>query len=152
MSNNRRPPDWPVQMAEMALAVPQVVAHRVARMALAGHSPSARDRREFHLMGAEKAAAFYESWWAMGMQLWAAQQQVAASLLRQAWSPWWAMPLAAAGRGRRRAGPLSHHAAHPIAQAGAVLTKGLAPVHRRAVANARRLARTPLRPGGPSSS
>jgi hypothetical protein len=33
--------------AELAFAVPQVVAHRVTRMALAGPSLSDRDRKEF---------------------------------------------------------------------------------------------------------
>ena len=47
---SRKPKPAAVQAAELALAVPQVVAHRMARMALAGHSPSARDQREFQMM------------------------------------------------------------------------------------------------------
>src|ERR1700722_19369477 len=39
---------------EVALAVPQVVAHRVTRMALAGPTLSERDRREFQMMVNEK--------------------------------------------------------------------------------------------------
>jgi hypothetical protein len=33
------------QATELAMAVPQVMAHRLTRMALAGATPSARDRR-----------------------------------------------------------------------------------------------------------
>ena len=46
--------------AELAFAAPQVVAHRVTRMAIAGPSLSERDRKEFQRMGAEKTAAFSE--------------------------------------------------------------------------------------------
>ncbi len=53
---------------ELAFAVPQVVAHRVTRMALAGPTLSERDRKEFQRMGAEKAAAFNASWNAMTRQ------------------------------------------------------------------------------------
>ena len=49
------------QATELAFAVPQVIAHRVARMMLAGPNPSTTDRREFHLMNSEKLAAFNES-------------------------------------------------------------------------------------------
>ena len=41
------------QAAELALAAPQVVAHRVARMALAGATPSERDRKEFERLKAK---------------------------------------------------------------------------------------------------
>ena len=46
--------------AELAFAVPQVVAHRVTRMAIAGPSVSERDRMGFQRMGAEKITAFIE--------------------------------------------------------------------------------------------
>ena len=61
----RKTPSIARQAAELAVAVPQVIAHRLTRLALAGPAPSARDRREFQRMGAEKAAAFAESWNAM---------------------------------------------------------------------------------------
>ena len=53
------------QASELMVAAPQVVAHRLGRMALAGPKPSAKDQREFHRMGAEKLAAFGEAWQAM---------------------------------------------------------------------------------------
>ena len=86
----------------LALAVPQVVAHRMMRMWLAGPSPSQRDRAEFHRMWVEKPMAFYESWNAMTLEMWRANMGLAVRV----WSA------------------------------------GLAPVHRRAAANARRLRRT----------
>lgn len=122
------------QAAELALAVPQVVAHRAARMALAGPAPSERDRREFKLMVAEKNAAFAQSWQAMARQAVRAHQTLAASLLRTGWSPaGWGQP--------------AHLKLAKQAQTAAlgILSKGMAPVHRKAVANAKRLARTRLR-------
>lgn len=112
--------------AELTLAVPQVVAHRLARLALAGPLPSARDQREFRRMVGEKGVAFQQSWQAMALAAWRAQQTLAG-----AWLTAWAG--AAAG-----APPLP-------ALALGVLDRGLAPVHRKAVANAKRLARTRLR-------
>src|SRR6186713_835760 len=55
------------QASELAFAVPQVMAHRLTRMALAGGKPNARDRREFHGMGQEKVLAFWQSWFAMSV-------------------------------------------------------------------------------------
>lgn len=80
------------------MAVPQVIAHRTARMLAAGANPSARDRLEFQRMGIEKAFAFWESMHAMWWSAWLA--------------PW---------------------------SAAKMMEKGIAPVHRRATANARRL-------------
>jgi len=66
----RRSKALAAQTVDLAFAVPQVVAHRMARMAMAGSTPSARDRREFYRMGTEKVAAFNEAWAAMAMQTW----------------------------------------------------------------------------------
>lgn len=117
----------------MAWAVPQVLAHRLARLTLASPMPSSRDRKEFRLMGTEKAAAIAESWSAMAIEM------------QRAWlGPWmspafWAMPWGATPR-RTRA-----MASHSRRAALAMLAGATAPVHRRAVANARRLRRVPLR-------
>jgi hypothetical protein len=86
------------QAMELTLATPQVMAHRLTRMAMAGPLPSARDQREFNLMGQEKVQAFQQSWAAMWMQALATPMQPAK-----------------------------------------VLAAGMAPVHTKAVANARRL-------------
>ena len=126
----RKAPPLARQAAELAVAVPPVVAHRLTRLALAGPAPSARDRREFQRMGTEKAAAFAESWNAMARHTLDANQTLASSFLRAFWSPTRAQ--ASAQSATRQAG----RAVTAIVQAG------LAPVHRRAVANAKRLSRT----------
>jgi hypothetical protein len=129
--NRRRSRKLSTQMSELAFAAPQVVAHRMTRMALAGAHPSARDRREFALMSSEKRAAFNESWLAMGLQAWRAQQQMALACWQAAWMPW--------------TGSRAPSAAQWQNAALGVLGQGLKPVHRRAVANAKRLGRTKLR-------
>ena len=68
--------------AELAIAAPQVIAHRVTRIAIAGPTLSARDRKEFHLMVAEKMAGFGEAWSAMVLQTIRANQTVAVWLFR----------------------------------------------------------------------
>ena len=104
--------------AELGLAAPQVVALRLSRMWLAGPHPGARDRAENSRMVNEKVMAFSQSWLAM-------------------WTAWWLMPLRlapalAGGGGGHRA----------LAHAGScLLLDGLKPVHRVAVANAKRLSR-----------
>jgi hypothetical protein len=103
------------QATELAIAVPQVVAHRLTRMALAGAVPNARDRREFHGMGQEKVHAFWQSWFAMG---WAMTQG-----MQKAWLA------------------MLQGARVPLIDAEHILSRGLAPVHRKATSNARRLAR-----------
>src|SRR5207237_5300419 len=106
------------QAGELAFAVPQVVAHRLTRMALAGPVLSARDRREFHGMGQEKVHAFWQSWFAMGWA-WGEAMQLATVAMLQG-------------------------ARVPMVDAPRILAKGLAPVHKKATANARRLGRTSL--------
>ena len=121
------------KLAELSLAVPQVVAHRVARMAIAGPTPSDRDKKEFELMIAEKKVAFGQSWSAMAVQAARANQTLALSLFKSFWLPTRRQPSAAS-------------VASNIQRAAiGVLTKGVEPVHRKAVANAKRLARTKLR-------
>lgn len=122
------------QATEMAVAVPQVVAHRVARMALAGPMLSERDRKEFDRMLAEKETAFHESWSAMAAQAWLAQRALTSQMIRSMLTP-----------------TLTPHAlpaqwvSHWHQETLGVLSKGLGPVHRKAMANAKRLARTRLR-------
>ena len=117
------------QSASLAFAVPEVVTHRVSRAWLAGASPSGADRREFNLMGAEKVAAFYESWAAMLTQSYL-------SALRMWSSPGLWMSLMSNPRGAARRLTSHQHDA-----AVAMMTGGLAPISRRAAANASRLRR-----------
>ncbi len=133
-SSSRKSRSIATKAAELAFAVPQVVAHRVTRMAIAGPSPSARDRKEFDLMVAEKNAAFAQSWQAMASQAVLANQALATSMLRTIWSPTsWGKPAAAKLMNQAQGATLG------------ILSKGLSPVHRKAVANAKRLGRTKLR-------
>jgi hypothetical protein len=126
-----RPKPLFVKAGELALATPQVVVHRVTRIALAGACPSPRDRKEFQRMTTEKIAAASESWNAMAIEATRANVSLSASWFRMVWCPW---------LGGTRPFPSHLHKA-----AVRVLDKGIGPVHRRAVANARRLARTKLR-------
>ena len=129
-TGNRRSRALGAQMIDLGFAVPEVMAYRIARMALVGSSPSARDRREFQRMGAEKLAAFYESWNAMLTEMLRANAQLAL------WSARWFVPGWPASR------PLTRATAGHIQRAAiGILGKGVAPVRRRAVANARRLRR-----------
>lgn len=118
--------------AELAFATPQVMAHRLTRMALAGPTLSERDRKEFHLMGMEKLGAFATAWQQMALASVTSSQTLAI----QMWSAWWAPWL-----GGRRSNQLSRQ----LQQAAmGVMGKGLAPIHAKATSNARRLGRTPL--------
>lgn len=115
-----------LNLAELAVAAPQVIGHRMQRMMLAGHAPTEQDRREMRRMGSEKVQAFAESWTAMSLQAAAAQQQMALSLWRAWFSPM-------TSRSATRLSQQWQRAALDVAG------KGLEPVHRRAVANARRI-------------
>jgi hypothetical protein len=137
-SSRRKAARIGTQASELMLAAPQVVAHRLGRMALAGAKPSVRDQREFHRMGAEKLAAFGEVWQAMTLQMLKSNQQLAASMMRS----WW--PTAAL-RGSTRQAPLADAAAAWQRAALDILGQGIRPVHRRAVANAKRLGRSKTR-------
>lgn len=119
------------QSTALALAAPQVVALRVARMAAHGMTPGERDRRELARMGAEKLVAFTASWQAMAFETMRVQQSLWLAFVRSLAQP---LPF----------GPAAVSAAATRAQAAglAVLSAGVAPVQRRAVANARRLGGT----------
>ena len=114
------------QAIDLGFAVPQVIAHRTARMAAAGARPSARDRREFHRMGTEKILAFNEAWSAMAMQAFVENQKLALSF----WFPW---------------APAKSVSKQMNTAALNILGKGVAPIRRRAVANAKRLGRAKRR-------
>jgi len=117
------------QSAGLALAVPEVMAYRLTRLWLAGPRPSQRDRDEFHRMGAEKMAAFHESWNAMFLEAYRASLGLAFSAL------WWFWLGASPSRVAHRVTAQGQRAALTI------LGRGLGPVQRRATANAKRLRR-----------
>ena len=134
MPARRRHPAPPVARHSLGLAfaVPEVMSQRLLRLWLAGPAPSARDRREFARMGAEKLPAFYASWQAMVLALYRANLRLACAPLW--WLSLYASPHLAPGR----------FAARGQRTALAVLGHGLAPLHRRAAANASRLRRVRL--------
>src|ERR1700760_47216 len=76
-----------VKSMELALAVPQVFAHRATRMALTGPKLSDRDRKEFQIMVNEKHAAFAQAWNDMAMHAFRANQAFTASMLRFFFTP-----------------------------------------------------------------
>jgi hypothetical protein len=122
-----------IKSVELAMAAPRVVAHRVTRLALAGPNPSARDRTELVKMVAEKQTAFAQAGSDMAMQAVRAHQALAASMWRALLTP---------------SSYMNAAASFPVQVQNAtidVLNKGLAPIHRKAVANAKRLAKTRIR-------
>ena len=116
--------DIALKTTETMLASGQVITHRMDRIARAGANPSARDRKEFTLMGAEKAKAAGDAAFAVGMQAW--QQWVTACM---------GMAVPTTARGRQAALSRSSANAARLAQAA------LGPYHRASRANAKRLAR-----------
>jgi hypothetical protein len=73
------------QWWEIAFTSPQVISHRVSRMATAGMFPDQRDRKEFARMGLEKVDAFGEAWFAVAMDLWLSNLGWANTLAKQYW-------------------------------------------------------------------
>ena len=132
------------RMAELAVAAPQVVAVRTARMIAAGTNPGAADRAEFSAMHTEKVQAFWESMSAMALQTMKMQQQYARNATLQWWrlwtTPWWL------ASNRTAAQTMSAILDRPSAAqrnraASDLLAASLGPVHKRATGNARRLTR-----------
>lgn len=119
---------------DIAVAAPQVIAHRVTRMALAGPLPDARDRKEFTGMVLEKQLAFAQSFlaWNTAVLRWQMNMQM----------QWFSACL----RGDYAGALSSMFAPLPLTAASErAAAQALEPVRRKAVANARRLAKTPLK-------
>ena len=94
-------------------------------MALAGPSPSAADREEFLRMTTEKLYAFHESWNAMFLAMYRANLRF--FLPGPAWSTFWLRQGGRVGSTKMRRVALD------------IVATGIAPIHRRAVSNAKRL-------------
>ncbi len=136
---------WPWARAwsrwlEIGWAAPQVVAHRTQRMLRSGPLPSAVDRVEFRRMVDEKGEAWLESTLQMSAEAW----KVWFAIVESAMRPWW---LASPGslRGTASRSPYCGAARRWAKAAPHIVYAGLGPVHRRATANARRLARPKAR-------
>ncbi len=120
---------------ELMIATPVVVAHRVTRMLTAGATPSARDKTEFELMGAEKTDAFMESWTAVGNTMLRSNQRMAQSMFQAWFDPRTYFTLATG----KIPGAFTPSWSRVSRDAMDVSLNALAPVHRRAVSNAKRL-------------
>ena len=138
--------------AEMMLASSQVIGHRTRRIALAGGAPSARDRREFALMGWEKVDAGARSAHAMGSQLWNGNQILWTEAFHNALRSTSALmmlftsqtPAQLITRQVALAAALGHTMAgfaNASKSATRLAHRGLKPIHSRATANAKRLGR-----------
>ena len=137
---------------QMSAAAAQVIAIRTTRMATHGLNPNAADRREMTLMGAEKVDAFSRA----GQALATGALPLVAGMAGQAWRTGFDLFNASAqlaasrtipqtlARQRKLADTLMRGS--PSAQQGAASNataklahRALAPVHRKATANAKRL-------------
>jgi hypothetical protein len=136
---------------EMAIASAQVIGHRATRLTHAGTLPSARDQREFALMGQEKGAAALESAQAVGVSMLMLNQQFAALAFKQMLSASAALMSIAASRTAAEAvdrqSKLVRNTMIGSAVAASKLSgstaqtarRALKPVHTRVSGNVRRL-------------
>jgi hypothetical protein len=136
---------------ELAIASAQVIGRRTSRFALAGSAPSARDQREFALMGQEKSEAALESAQAVGVRMLMLNQQFAALAFKQMLSA--SATLMSIGSSRTAAESVDRQlklvrdtmagsvvAASKLSGSTAQLARrALGPVHARARGNIRRL-------------
>jgi hypothetical protein len=130
-----------IRSLELGAAAPAVIAMRTARMMAAGASPTPADRRETSRMVSEKIDAFGTSWWMMASRQQQAALEAWMAFARAWWAPWlrgFALPSSTVARRdlQRLQRSLSRSQA-------AVYAVGLAPLHRAATANLRRLTRRP---------
>lgn len=118
----------PIQSMELAMSIPQVMALRLTRLWAPGAAYSPHDYLELNRMWTEKLMAFGESWSVMSSELFRYQQHTMASYARYWFNPWLAPYV------------VPNPTLMDSASAGEkVLRKGLAPIHRRVVANVKRL-------------
>lgn len=124
--------------SEMMVAAPQVIAHRMAQMAMG--RPLAPGSGDFEHMTREKMEAAAEAWNGMGTQFWRSGMDAWNAYAQAWWKAWmdacfpWMNPGSRARfpRWGMTPGQLQHAALD-------MLDKGMAPVRRRAVSNARRI-------------
>jgi hypothetical protein len=142
--------DLAAKTLEMMVASAQVIGHRTGRMARAGPSPSARDRREFALMGQEKIEAGAQSAQAMATHMMAMGQPWSALAFRHYLRS--SAALMSLARSRTPGQLIARQAAlaRALGQSAVSMAdvsksvtrlahRGLKPIHAKATANARRL-------------
>ena len=144
--------DLATKTLEMMLASAQVIGHRTGRMALAGPAPNARDRREFALMGQEKIEAGVQSAQAMAAHTMSMSQPWGALALRHLLRSSAAFMSLATSRTpsqliarqaalARALGQSAVSMADVSKSATKLAHRGLKPIHAKATANAKRLAK-----------
>ena len=137
---------------EMSLASAQVIAHRTTRMATAGPLPSARDRKEFTVMGQEKLEAAAASARGMAMHMATMNLKLGAQAFRQLVTASAAFASLAMSRDlgqfvtrqTKLMETLSRSTLSTLDWSDSTARlagHGLKPIHSRATANAKRLAR-----------
>jgi hypothetical protein len=144
--------DLAAKTQEMMLASAQVIGHRTERMARAGPAPSVRDRREFALMGQEKIEAGMQSAQAMTAQLMSMSQPWGLMAFRHILQSSTAFMSLAGSRTPGQLIARQAALARTLGRAGVSLAdastgatrlaqRGLKPIHAKATANAKRLAK-----------
>jgi hypothetical protein len=144
--------DLGTKTLEMMLASAQVVGYRTGRMALAGAAPNARDRREFALMGQEKIEAGAQSAQAMAAHMMTMSQpwgalafrhllRTSAAFMSLASSRTPSQLIARQAALARALGQSAVRMADVSKDATKLAHRGLKPIHAKATANAKRLAK-----------
>ena len=139
--------------AQMLVTSAQVIGHRTSRMLLAGATPNERDQREFNMMSEEKTAAAVQSAQAMAQGAFKLSQQLAVMAGRQMLSSVpMMMSLASSTTSQQTATRQMNLARAGMANAAEaqsrivhamprIAAKGLKPIHSKATANRKRLAK-----------
>jgi hypothetical protein len=142
--------DLAMKTGEMMMASAQVIGHRTRRLAAAGSKPSARDRREFALMGQEKVEAVTKSAHGMAAHMMTMDPllgaravgqtlAVANAMMSLAGSRSVSQALARQARLVRTMGQSAGTASRISGSSARLAQRGLTPIHARATANAKRL-------------
>ncbi len=144
---------WTWKAGEMLVASTQVIGHRTSLLASAKSLPNARDRREFVLMGQEKAQAASASVQAVSTRLLMMNQEFAAHAFKQMLSAVGSLMLIATSRtpaeyverhSRLVRDTLARSAVTASKFSGAtaqLAQRALAPVHARVQGNVKRFGR-----------
>lgn len=144
--------DLATKALEMMLASAQVIGYRTGRMALAGAAPNARDRREFALMGQEKIEAGAQFAQAMAAHMMTMGQPWGALAFRHLLRNSAAFMSLASSRTpgqliarqaalARALGQSTIRMADVSKDATKLAHRALKPIHAKATANAKRLAK-----------
>lgn len=125
------------QTMDIAASVPHVMTQRITQMMTPGYNPMmGKDQVELNQMVSEKAAAFCESWWAMGLASLQAQQKFASDVTKMLPS---LMPTLLTPAKTFSMGQLQKLGKNIVTAQYDMMNKGLEPVSSRVKANAVRL-------------